>query len=92
MVLGGEVVIGIEDHGEVGVGLEELGQLLVVLEDLLAFLLEVEVLVDAEWRILSNVHAQLADMALLSYFKAVAAHHLVLDMEFEDFLLFCDLH
>jgi hypothetical protein len=63
-----------------------------VLKDLFAFMLEVEVIINAEWRILSDVHAQLTYVALLSDLEAVTAYRLVMDVELEDFLLFCRLH
>ena len=74
------------------VSLEEVGKFLMVLENLFALMLEVEVIIDAEWRILSDVHTQLTYVTFLSYFKAVTAHKLVIDVEFKDFLLFCCLH
>lgn len=91
-MFGGVVVVGIEDDGEVGIGLEEFNEFLVVLVDVFALMLEVEVVVDAEGRVVDDVDAQFAHVALLSDFEAVAAHQLVVDVELEDPLLFSALH
>ena len=55
MMLGGVIVIRIEDDIELSISLEQLCQLLMVFVDVLAVGLEVEVFEDAKRRTLGNV-------------------------------------
>lgn len=72
MVAGGVVVIGVEDDSETGIRFENVGELVVFVEAV-GVKLKVEVLVDVERGVLSDVESELAHVVLVCEIEGVAA-------------------